>query len=98
MRYLPITEKERNEMMETIGIDTIDDLFPNFVADSSLINLPKHKGEAEIASYLHDVADQNINDRLTLKIREFNKFIKDDNRVESLILPIGDGLSVCRKK
>ena len=45
-----------------------------------------------------DVADQNKNDRLTLKIREFNKFIKDDNRVESLILPIGDGLSVCRKK
>ncbi len=45
-----------------------------------------------------DVADQNKNDRLTLKIREFNKFIKDDNRIESLILPIGDGLSVCRKK
>ena len=45
-----------------------------------------------------DVADQNKKDRLTLKIREFNKFIKDDNRVESLILPIGDGLSVCRKK
>ena len=45
-----------------------------------------------------DVANQNKNDRLTLKIREFNKFIKDDNRIESLILPIGDGLSVCRKK
>ncbi len=44
-----------------------------------------------------DVANQNKNDRLTLKIREFNKFINDDNRVESLILPIGDGLSVCRK-
>ena len=44
-----------------------------------------------------DVADLNKKDRLTLKIREFNKFIKDDNRVESLILPIGDGLSVCRK-
>ena len=44
-----------------------------------------------------DVADQNKNDRLTLKIREFNKFINNDNRVESLILPIGDGLSVCRK-
>ena len=44
-----------------------------------------------------DVVDQNKNDRLTLKIREFNNFIKDDNRVESLILPIGDGLSVCRK-
>ena len=44
-----------------------------------------------------DVADQKKNDRLTVKIREFNRFIKDDNRVESLILPIGDGLAVCRK-
>ena len=44
-----------------------------------------------------DVVDKTKKDRLTLKIREFNKFIKDDNRVESLILPIGDGLSVCRK-
>ena len=44
-----------------------------------------------------DVVNQNKKDRLTLKIREFNKFIKDDNRVENLILPIGDGLSVCRK-
>ena len=36
-------------------------------------------------------------DKLTKIIREFNSFVYNDHRVESLILPLGDGLSVCRK-
>ena len=44
-----------------------------------------------------DVANKDKNDRLTVKIREFNSYIKNNRQVESLILPIGDGLSVCRK-
>jgi len=30
-------------------------------------------------------------------MREFNKYIKNDNRVEKVILPLGDGLTICRK-
>ena len=44
-----------------------------------------------------DVIDKNKNDNLTIKIREFNLHIDKDNRVENIILPIGDGLSICRK-
>ena len=44
-----------------------------------------------------DVIDKNKNDKLTIKIREFNLHIDKDNRVENIILPIGDGLSICRK-
>ena len=44
-----------------------------------------------------DVIDESKNDKLTIKIREFNSFIDKDNRVENMILPIGDGLSICRK-
>ena len=44
-----------------------------------------------------DVVNKDKNDRLTVKIREFNSYIKNNRQVESLILPIGDGLSVCRK-
>ena len=44
-----------------------------------------------------DVVNKDKNDRLTVKIREFNSYIKNNKQVESLILPIGDGLSVCRK-
>lgn len=44
-----------------------------------------------------DVVDKNKDDKLTKIIREFNSFVYNDHRVESLILPLGDGLSVCRK-
>ena len=44
-----------------------------------------------------DVIDEKKNDRLTLSIREFNSYINSDKRTESLIIPVGDGLSVCRK-
>ena len=44
-----------------------------------------------------DVVDESKNDKLTTKIREFNSFIDKDNRVENMILPIGDGLSICIK-
>ena len=44
-----------------------------------------------------DVVDESKNDKFTTKIREFNSFIDKDNRVENMILPIGDGLSICRK-
>ena len=44
-----------------------------------------------------DVVNKDKNDGLTVKIREFNSYIKKNNKVESVILPIGDGLSICRK-
>ena len=44
-----------------------------------------------------DVADPSKNDRLTNIIREFNSFIKKDDRVEKTILPLGDGVTICRK-
>ena len=44
-----------------------------------------------------DVFKNNVTDKQTNVMREFNKYIKDDNRVEKVILPIGDGLTICRK-
>ena len=44
-----------------------------------------------------DVVDSNKNDQLTNTIREFNSFIKKDNRIEKTILPLGDGITICRK-
>ena len=31
-----------------------------------------------------------------LNIREFNKFVSEDKRVEQIIIPLGDGMTVCR--
>jgi len=44
-----------------------------------------------------DVANRNKNDKFTNIIREFNSFVKDDIRVEKIILPIGDGITICKK-
>ncbi len=44
-----------------------------------------------------EVVEVNNQDKLTLCIREFNSYVNKDNRVENLIIPVGDGLSVCRK-
>jgi len=44
-----------------------------------------------------DVFKNNVTDKQTNVMREFNKYIKDDNRVEKVILPLGDGLTICKK-
>ena len=43
-----------------------------------------------------EVADEKINDKFTLNIREFNEFVSNDKRVEQVIIPLGDGMTVCR--
>ena len=43
-----------------------------------------------------EVADEKNNDEFTLNIREFNKFVYEDKRVEQIIIPLGDGMTVCR--
>ena len=44
-----------------------------------------------------DVYNENKNDKKTNTIREFNSYVKNDKRVEKFIIPLGDGLTVCRK-
>ena len=38
------------------------------------------------------------NDEYTKGVVEFNEFIKNDDRVEKITLPIRDGLMILRKK
>ena len=33
---------------------------------------------------------------LTLNIRELNEYVSSDERVEQIIIPLGDGMTVCR--
>ena len=46
----------------------------------------------------HVVAKAYQNDRQTAAINEFNAFVAADQRVEKLILPLRDGLTMIRKK
>ena len=40
---------------------------------------------------------KNNNEKLTNIIRDFNKYVKNDKKTEQVIIPLGDGLTVCRK-
>jgi len=43
-----------------------------------------------------EVADENNLDKFTINIREFNAHVSNDKRVEQIIVPLGDGMTVCR--
>ena len=43
-----------------------------------------------------EVADEDNLDKYTINIRDFNSHIANDKRVEQIIVPLGDGMTVCR--
>ncbi|MDA7923510.1 class I SAM-dependent methyltransferase [Candidatus Pelagibacter sp.] len=43
-----------------------------------------------------EVADDDNLDKYTINIRDFNTCVANDKRVEQIIVPLGDGMTVCR--
>lgn len=63
MRYLPLTDKDRQKMLETIGANSVDDLFvdvPKQARLSGPLDLPDHLGEMEVERILSDLASKNM--------------------------------------
>jgi predicted O-methyltransferase YrrM len=89
--------KKEKKIFDLVFIDADKENYKEYY-DLSM-NLIKKKGFILIDNVLWhgDVADPVKNDRFTNIIREFNSLIKNDDRVEKTILPLGDGLTVCRK-
>ena len=44
-----------------------------------------------------EVTMKNKEDKITKTIKDFNEFVSNDNRVEKIIIPLGDGMTICRK-
>ena len=62
MRYLPLTNSDRQVMLEKIGIRHVDDLFGD-VPKGDLnpeIDLPHYKSEMEVERHLSNLANRNI--------------------------------------
>ena len=89
--------KKEKKIFDLVFIDADKENYKEYY-DLSM-NLIKKKGFILVDNVLWhgDVADPVKNDRFTNIIREFNSLIKNDNRVEKTILPLGDGVTVCRK-
>ncbi len=63
MRYLPLSDADRREMLARIGVDRIDDLFAAVPKDkllSSPPDLPRRKGELEVERILSRMAARNV--------------------------------------
>jgi glycine dehydrogenase subunit 1 len=63
MRYLPLTDGDRREMLARIGVATIDDLFADVPANALLAeppDLPRRKGELEVERILGRMAANNV--------------------------------------
>src|SRR6195952_4902143 len=61
-RYTSATDADRQEMLEAIGVETIDDLFadvPEGVRLGRALDLPQGKPEQEVYAYLRDLAAKN---------------------------------------
>ena len=43
-----------------------------------------------------EVANEDNLDKYTVNIREFNAYVSNDKRVEQIIVPLGDGMTICR--
>jgi len=89
--------KKRGKKFDLVFIDADKENYKNYYNQS--LDLIEKNGLIIVDNVLWhgEVVDSKKQDRLTTTIREFNSYINKDKRTENLIIPIGDGLSVCRK-
>ena len=89
--------KNDKKKFDMIFIDADKENYKNYYNLS--FDLLKNDGFILVDNVLWkgEVADPSKNDQLTDIIREFNSFIKKDDRIEKTILPLGDGVTICRK-
>ena len=61
MRYLPLTDHDRQAMLSKVGVSKIDDLFTDVPADAinPNLNLPDHQGEFQVERHLAGLAKKN---------------------------------------
>ena len=90
--------KDSGQIFDLIFIDADKENYLNYY--DICIELINTNGLIVIDNVLWhgEVADNTINDKFTNIMRDFNRHVKQDNRVIKNIIPIGDGFTICIKK
>lgn len=60
--YIPSTEDSKKAMLQELGLESVEQLFSDISKDIRLkreLNLPKHKSELEVWSYINSLANSN---------------------------------------
>ena len=89
--------KEDNNYFDIVFIDVDKDNYTKYY--DSTLELIKKNGLIIIDNVLWhgEVVDKNNNEKYTNIIRDFNEHVKKDKKTEQVIIPLGDGFTVCRK-
>jgi caffeoyl-CoA O-methyltransferase len=86
-----------NLMFDIVFIDADKENYKNYY--DKVLQMTKPGGLIIIDNVLWygEVADKENNQKFTKIIRDFNTYVKDDKRTKQIILPLGDGLTICSK-
>ena len=89
--------KKKEQKFGLVFIDADKENYKNYYNQS--LDLIEKNGLIIVDNVLWhgEVVDEEKQDKLTTIIREFNSYVNKDERTENLIIPVGDGLAVCRK-
>ena len=89
--------KDKKQKFDFVFIDADKENYKNYFNLS--LELLNENGLMIIDNVLWKgaVSNSDNNEKLTKVIREFNLYVRKDDRVEKTILPLGDGVTVCRK-
>ena len=93
-----LKELQNNDLkFDIIFIDADKNNYKNYY--NKAMDLVNEDGLIVIDNVLWhgEVADENNNEKFTNIIRDFNTYVKNDKRTEQIIIPLGDGFTVCRK-
>jgi len=76
MDFIPVTEKDRNEMLKQIGVSSIDDLVKEFKpALTRKLNLPKPMSEFELMQHMKTLSKKNTILKYFLGAGSYNHYI-----------------------
>ena len=89
--------KKENKFFDLIFIDADKDNYKKYY--DYAIDLTNKESLIIIDNVLWhgEVADEKNADKFTNIIRDFNEYVKNDKKTEQIIIPLGDGLTICRK-
>ena len=89
--------KNDNLIFDIIFIDADKDNYINYYDKVMQMTKPSSLIIIDNVLWHGEVADEENNKKFTKIIRDFNTYVKNDKRTEQIILPLGDGLTICSK-
>ena len=89
--------KKKNNFFDLVFINADKDNYKKYYEIT--LELIKKNGLIIIDNVLWhgEVADKNNNEKYTNIIRDFNEHVKKDKKTEQVIIPLGDGFTICIK-